>query len=194
MSATSTIWWVIGLPQEKSRGLDGEDLGTKHWEDARHWIGVYADLIRFKVGLLERVHRELPKLRPVAQQAAATDLGIIEGQMRGYQTRLDLWYQRLWELQGLQLDPEGQLIRHRGREGHLTKREFQLLQFLLDHPHRFFTVNQLLARAWADPALFPEEVRNYVRRIRKILADLGIPCELVNRPSQGYSLVFRPDD
>ena len=177
-----------------SEGLAGEDLGTTHWEDARHWIAVYADLIRFKVGLLDRVHRELSRLQPMAQEAAATDLAIIESQMRGYQSRLDLWYQRLWELQGLQLDPEGQLIRHRGREGHLTKREFQLLQFLLDHPHRFFTVDQLLGRAWADPALFPEEVRNYVRRIRKILADLEIPCELVNRPSRGYSLVFHPDD
>jgi DNA-binding response OmpR family regulator len=73
-------------------------------------------------------------------------------------------------------------------------REYQLLQFLLDHPHRFFTVSQLLGRAWADPALFPEEVRNYVRRIRKILADLEIPCELVNRPGRGYSLIFRPDE
>jgi hypothetical protein len=177
-----------------SDGLAGEDLRTTHWEDARHWIGVYADLIRFKVGLLERVRRELPKLQPIAQEAAATDLAIIEGQMRGYQGRLDLWYHRLWELHGLELDPDAQLIRHHGREGHLTKREFQLVQFLLDHPHRFFTVNQLLSRAWADPALFPEEVRNYVRRIRKILADLEIPCELVNRPSRGYSLVFRPDD
>jgi hypothetical protein len=34
------------------------DLQTTHWEDARHWIGVYADLIRFKVGLLERVNRQ----------------------------------------------------------------------------------------------------------------------------------------
>jgi DNA-binding response OmpR family regulator len=158
-----------------------------------HWIGVYADLIRFKVGLLDRVQRELPKLRPVAQHAAATDLTIIEGQMRGYQTRLDLWYRRLWELHGLQLDADSHLVRHHGRESHLTNREFQLLNFLLDHPHRFFTVNQLLARAWADPALYPEEVRNYVLRIRKILSELEIPCELVNRPGRGYSLVFRPD-
>ena len=179
---------------QTSEGLAGEDLRTMHWEDARHWIGVYADLIRFKVGLLERVRRELPKLQPVAQNAAATDLAIIEGQMRGYQGRLDLWYHRLWELHGLELDPDAQLIRHHGREGHLTKREFQLVLFLLDHPHRFFTVNQLLSRAWADPALFREEVRNYVRRIRTILSDLEIPCELVNRPSRGYSLVFRPDD
>lgn len=183
-----------GTAPQGLEALAGENLATTHWEDARHWIGIYADLIRFKVGLLARVRRELPKLHPVAQEAAGTDLAIIEGQMRGYQSRLDLWYQRLWELQGLQLDPDGQLIRHRGREGHLTRREFQLLQFLLDHPHRFFTVNQLLGRAWADPALFPEEVRNYVRRIRKILADLEIPYELVNRPSRGYSLVFRPGD
>jgi hypothetical protein len=58
----------------------------------------------------------------------------------------------------------------------------------------FSLSHQLLSRAWSDPALFPEEVRNYVRRIRKILAELEIPCELVNRPARGYSLVFRPDE
>jgi DNA-binding response OmpR family regulator len=157
-------------------------------------MGVYADLLRFKLGLLERVRRELPKLHPVAQRAAAADLGIIEGQMHGYQARLDLWYRRLWELQGLRLDPEGSMIRHRGRDARLTRREYQLLQFLLDHPHRFFTATQLLARAWSEPSLFPEEVRNYVRRIRKILAELEIPCELVNLPGRGYSLVFRIDE
>lgn len=177
-----------------SRGLDGEDLETSHWEDARHWITIYADLLRFKGGLLDRVRRDLPRLLPVAQEAASADLAIIESQMHGYEARLELWYKRLWQLQGLWLDPEGPMIRHRGKEARMTKREFQLLQFLLDHPHRFFTATQLLTRAWADPALYPEEVRNYVRRIRKLLADLELPCELVNRPGRGYSLVFRPDD
>jgi DNA-binding response OmpR family regulator len=86
------------------------------------------------------------------------------------------------------------MIRHQGREASLTKREFQLLQFLLDHPHRFFTATQILGQAWADPALFPEEVRNYIRRLRKLLAVLEIPADLVNRPGRGYSLVFRPRD
>jgi DNA-binding response OmpR family regulator len=179
---------------EESPGLEGEDLGTSHWEDARHWIGIYADLLRFKVRLLDRVRRDLPTLHPAAEEAASADLAIIESQMHGYQVRLDLWYRRLWEMQGLQLDPEGPMIRHRGMEARLTKREFQLLQFLLDHPHRSFTATQLLARAWADPTLYPEEVRNYVRRLRKLLADLKIPCELVNRSGQGYSLVFREDE
>ncbi|HEY8811388.1 MAG TPA: winged helix-turn-helix domain-containing protein [Candidatus Dormibacteraeota bacterium] len=176
-----------------NRPLEGEDLETTHWEDARHWMSVYADLLRFKVGLLERVQQELPKLKPVARQAAAEDVVIIELQMMGYQARLDLWYARVWELQGLWLDPQGRMIRHQGREASLTKREFQLLQFLLDHPHRFFTASQILGQAWADPALFPEEVRNYVRRLRKLLSALEIPADIVNKPGRGYSLVFRAD-
>jgi DNA-binding response OmpR family regulator len=173
--------------------LDGEDLATAHWEDARHWMSIYADLLRFKVGLLDRVRRDLEKLPPIAQKAASQDLVIIENQMAGYQARLDLWYQRVWALQGLWLDPDGRVIRHQGREAALTGREFQLLQFLLDHPHRYFSTAQIMGHAWGDAALFPEEVRNYVRRVRKVLAQLEIPASLLNKPGRGYSLVFRLD-
>lgn len=174
-----------------ARPLDGEDLKTTHWEDARHWMSIYADLLEFKRGLLERVERDVASLRPDAQKAAIVDLRIIDEQMLGYQKRLDLWYKRIWDLQGLWLDPTGRMIRHKGQNVSLTKREFQLLQFLLNHPHRYFTTTQILGQAWADPALFPEEVRNYIRRLRKILADLGIPVDIVNKPGRGYSLIFR---
>ena len=174
----------------RSKPLEGEDLKTEHWEDARHWLSVYADLLQFKAGLLSRVAREILKLPPPAQTAASEDLGIIEKQMEGYQQRLDLWYRRLWELQGLWIDPEGRIVRHRGRETSLTRREHQLLSFLLDHPHRYYTAAQILDQAWADPALFPEEVRNYVQRLRAILKRLEIPARVVNRPRRGYSLVF----
>ncbi|MEP7105271.1 MAG: winged helix-turn-helix domain-containing protein [Chloroflexota bacterium] len=172
--------------------LEGENLETAHWEDARHWLSIYADLLRFKQGLLDRIERDLTKLKPVARKAAATDLEIISHQMAGYQARLDLWYQRVWQLQGLWIDPESRVVRHDGHEATLTKREFQLLQFLLDHPHRYFSVHQILGQAWGEPSLFPEEVRNYVRRVRKVLTGLEIPADLVNRAGHGYSLVFRP--
>jgi DNA-binding response OmpR family regulator len=182
---------VPAIRGRPARPLEGEDLETKRWEDARHWISIYADLLEFKRGILARVRRDVAILQVPAQKAAATDLKIIESQMQGYQVRLDLWYRRIWELQGLWVDPSGRIVRHQGAEAALTKREFQLLQFLLDHPHRYFTTSQILGQAWADPALFPEEVRNYVRRLRKILGDLGIPADLVNKPGRGYSLVFR---
>lgn len=177
----------------RSRPLEGEDISTERWEDARHWMSIYSDLLEFKRGILGRMQRDLPGLHPTAQQAAAVDLQIIETQMLGYQQRLDLWFARIWELQGLQLDPEDRMVRHRGRDVTLTKREFQLLQFLLEHPARYFTTAQILGQAWADPALFPEEVRNYVLRLRRILRELEIPVDLVNKPGRGYSLVFRPD-
>jgi Transcriptional regulatory protein, C terminal len=175
-----------------SPALEGEDLTTSHWEDARHWMSIYADLLEFKHGILDRVRRDVARLQPLARKAAEADVQIIEDQMQGYQARLDLWYRRIWELHGLWLDPEGRMIRHQGREVALTRREFQLLQFLLDHPHRHFTTSQIMSHAWADSTPFPEEVRNHVRRVRKILADVAIPVDLVNKPGRGYSLVFRP--
>jgi len=173
--------------------LEGEDLETEHWEDARHWMSIYDDLIRFKLSILERVKREIPKLHVTAQEAAQVDIAFIENQMEGYYERLDLWYKRVWKLQGLWLDPEGRVLRHKGQEAVLTNREFELLQFLLDHPHRYYSASQIMGQAWSDSALFPEEVRNYVLRVRKILARLEIPCDLVNRPGRGYSLTFRND-
>jgi hypothetical protein len=181
------------VTNEASGPLEGEHIETTHWEDARHWMSIYVDLIEFKRGILDRVRRDITKLPLVARTAAEADVKIIESQMDGYQKRLDLWYRRIWDLHGLWLDPEGRLIRYQGQEAKLTVREFQLLQFLLDHPHRYFTITQILAQAWAEPALFPEEVRNYVRRARTILASLEIPCDLVNRPGRGYSLEFRKD-
>lgn len=174
-----------------SRGMPGENIKTTHWEDARHWLSIYADLLEFKRGILERVRKDIGRLPAPAQVAAAEDLQIIAEQMKGYEERLDIWNRRIWELQGLLLDGSARVVRHKGREDNLTNREFQLLKFLLDHPHRYFTTAQILSMAWSDSALFPEEVRNYVQRIRKILADLEVPAELVNKPRRGYSLVFR---
>ena len=80
---------------------------------------------------------------------------------------------------------------HRGKEVEITNREFQLLHYLIDHPHRFQTTTQIVSGAWSDSGLSPEEVRNYIRRLRTILRKLDVPADIVNRPSRGYSLVLR---
>jgi len=126
--------------------------------------------------------------------AAIGDVDAREVRRSGSYYRLDLWYQWVWKLQGLWLDPDSRVLRHKGNEAVLTNREFDLPQFLLDHPHRFYTSSQIMGYAWSDSALFPEEVRNYVSRVRKILVRLEIPCDLVNRPGRGYSLTFRNKD
>jgi len=181
------------MTDEPSPPLEGEHIETTRWEDARHWLSIYADLLEFKRRLLDRVRRDLIDLPPVSRVAAEADLRIIESQMEGYRKRLELWNQRVWDLHGLWLDPQGRVIRYKGAEATLTAREFQLLQFLLAHPYRHFTAAEIISEAWAGHDLFPEEVRTYVGRVRKVLAALEIPCDLVNRPRRGYSLEFRLD-
>ena len=175
---------------EASGPLEGEDIATSHWEDARHWLSIYADLLEFKRGILDRVQHDLSKLPPVARRAAQADLVIIESQMAGYQKRQELWRRRLSDLHGLSLDPEGRVIRYKDVEATLTEREFQLLRLFLDHPYRSFTVTQILGQAWTSPKLFPEHARSYVGRLPKVLAVLQIPCDIVSRPGHGYALEF----
>jgi Transcriptional regulatory protein, C terminal len=176
---------------EGSGPLEGEDIATSHWEDARHWISIYADLIEFKEGILDRIRRDVSKLPAVARQAAEVDVVMIDSQMAGYLKRLGLWQRRLSDLNGLALDSQGRTIRYKGEWATLTDREFQLLKFLLDHPYRYFTVPEILGQAWGGPNLFPEQARSYVARLRKILVALDVPCVIVNRPGRGYSLQFR---
>jgi hypothetical protein len=178
---------------ETSGPLDGEDIATSHWEDARHWMSIYGDLIEFKLGILDRIERDLKKLPPAARPPAEADLQMIESQMYGYQRRLALWHRRLAELHGLSLDPDGLTISYKGEKATLTMREFQLFKFLLDHPYRFFTVTQILSEAWAQPNHFPEQVRSYVWRLRRVFVAVQLPCDIVNRPARGYSLEFRAE-
>jgi len=88
-----------------SRALEGEDLKTSHWEDARHWMSVYADLLEFKRGILDRVRRDVASLQPLARKVAAVDLQIIDDQMQGYQARLDLLYRPIRDLQWIGAGP-----------------------------------------------------------------------------------------
>src|SRR5438132_2448009 len=109
--------------------LEGEDIETPHWEDARHWMSIYDDLIRFKLGLLERANRELAKLHPTARQAANEDVEFIEAQLEGYYKRLDLWYQRVWKLHGLWLDPDGRVGRNKDKKDVQPTREIDVSLF-----------------------------------------------------------------
>ncbi len=56
----------------------------------------------------------------------------------------------------------------------LTKREYELLSFLLQNSHRAYTAEQLLALAWKKQELSPEEVRTYIGPVRARLKELAL--------------------
>lgn len=170
--------------------LAGEDPETTYAEDARHCIRLYTELISFREELLSRAERALEGLSAETQQeVGASDLPLLHAQLASHRARLEFWSRRALELEGIDLDPEQRQLRYRGRHLELTRREYQLLACLIRHPHQYVSARRLVGLAWGD-GLMDEQLRVYVVRLRRKLAEAGVPAQLANRPRNGYSLIF----
>ncbi|RKN22086.1 winged helix family transcriptional regulator [Micromonospora musae] len=79
----------------------------------------------------------------------------------------------------LRIHPEARSV-YRGRtEIALTRREYDLLWCLAEHPRQVFTRRQLLGRVWGHPYTSPRSVDVHVRRLRvKLGADVPVVTTL----------------
>ena len=74
------------------------------------------------------------------------------------------------EVSGLQLDQASYRVTSQGNPVELGPTEFRLLQFLMSHPERVYSRNQLIDRVWGGTAYIEERtVDVHVRRLRKAL-------------------------
>jgi DNA-binding response OmpR family regulator len=81
----------------------------------------------------------------------------------------------------------------RGAELALTAREFDLLAFLLRHPRRAFTRDELLERVWGWSFGDSSTVTVHVRRLReKIEDDPTAPCRILTVWGVGYRYETTP--
>ncbi len=71
----------------------------------------------------------------------------------------------------------------------LRPKEYDLLEFFMRHPDRFFTSDALLARLWSsDSETTGAAVRTWIYRLRsKLPEETGIP-KITNAVGQGYML------
>ena len=176
------------------RLLEGENPTTTFKHDARHWIAVYRQMITFKDELLSRMRAQAALLQEASRQDVLDhDVAGIESQRMRYQRRIEYWYARQWELEGLSIDEATRTIGYRDLSVRLTRREFQLFDLLAVRSPGYTSAVQLLSDAWHDPQLPEETVRTYIVRLRRKLADLGAPAQVANRPRHGYSLVFEDE-
>jgi DNA-binding response OmpR family regulator len=176
---------------QADRLLEGEDPATSFTQDARHWIAVYRQMIAFKDELLGRIRANVKTLPPSGRQdVMENDVAVLEQQLMRYRRRIEFWFARQWEMEGLSIDERTRTIAYRERSIHLTRREYQLFNELAGRSPAYTSATQLLAEAWRDSRLPEETVRTYIVRLRRKLAELGAPAEIANRPRYGYSLVF----
>jgi two-component system phosphate regulon response regulator PhoB len=94
----------------------------------------------------------------------------------------------------LRLDPAARRVYHLETELHLGPTEFRLLRYLLEHPGRVFSREQLLDAVWGtDVYVEPRTVDVHIRRLRKAINQDDEMDLIRTVRSAGYALDSDPD-
>ena len=93
------------------------------------------------------------------------------------------------EVEGLKLDPTSHRLTGNGQPLAIGPTEFRLLRFLIEHPGRVFSREQLLNAVWThDTYIEPRTVDVHIRRLRKALNVGGKEDVIRTVRATGYSL------
>ncbi|HEV2141531.1 MAG TPA: winged helix-turn-helix domain-containing protein [Candidatus Dormibacteraeota bacterium] len=102
--------------------------------------------------------------------------------------RLAAWRDRHAELAGVVIDSKSHTLTYAGTSLRLTRRESDLLDFLLRHPRRPFTSKQLATLAWQNSRLSDAQVRTYIMRLRARLQEVGLGHLITVARNRGYGV------
>lgn len=87
----------------------------------------------------------------------------------------------------LELDPELRQVSCAGRILPMGPTEFRLLHFLMTHPGRVYSRNQLLNHVWGDHVFLEERTIDvHIRRLRKSLSASGLEGWIQTVRGSGY--------
>jgi two-component system, OmpR family, catabolic regulation response regulator CreB len=91
---------------------------------------------------------------------------------------------------GFAIDDERKQIRFRGKPLDLSRIEYRLLKVLAERPGRVYSRDELMQRAWDDPAAaFDRTVDAHVKMLRAKLREIDAAADpIVTHRGLGYSL------
>ncbi len=85
------------------------------------------------------------------------------------------------------VNPESRVVRVRGKEIHLTPKEFELLVFMARRPNKVLTHRVLLNAVWGGESVQqPEYLRVFINQLRKKVETGDKPQYIVTDPWVGY--------
>jgi two-component system KDP operon response regulator KdpE len=92
------------------------------------------------------------------------------------------------------IDLEARRVTVRGREIHLSHKEFDLVVYWVRHPNKVITHRALLASVWADtPTAQADHLRVFVNHLmKKLEPEDGSVHYIITEPWVGYR--FEPGD
>src|SRR5256885_13076749 len=139
------------------------------------WIAIYEELASV--------------LRSVIARADGTEEAAqLQTSLLWIDDRLAMWRDRHAELAGVVIDRVDHTLTYAGKSLRLTRREADLLDFLLRHPRRPFTSKQLATLAWQNSRLSDAQVRTYIMRLRNRLRSVGLGEVITVERNRGYSM------
>jgi len=85
------------------------------------------------------------------------------------------------------INPQSRIVRVRGKEIHLTPKEFELLIFMVRHANKVLTHRVLLNAVWGSESVQqPEYLRVFINQLRKKIEPGDKPQYIVTDPWVGY--------
>jgi DNA-binding response OmpR family regulator len=90
------------------------------------------------------------------------------------------------ELAGTTIDSESRSITRGEQSVSFSKRDWELLTFLLANPGQWFTAEDLVRLAWRSTRYSPEQLRSYVMRLRRKMTPLDLPFTVTSQQGRGY--------
>src|SRR6184192_1409892 len=155
--------------------LPGEDVTTSVLPEVAGWIAIYEELASV--------------LRSVIARADGSDEAAqLQASLAWIDDRLAMWRDRHAELAGVVVDRVDHTLTYAGKSLRLTRREADLLDFLLRHPRRPFTSKQLATLAWQNSRLSDAQVRTYIMRLRSRLREVGLQEVITVVRNRGYGI------
>jgi tetratricopeptide (TPR) repeat protein/DNA-binding winged helix-turn-helix (wHTH) protein len=98
--------------------------------------------------------------------------------------------QRIYRLEGIEIDSGRMCLKRDGAERHLRQKTFQVLLYLLDQRQRLITKDELIAHAWQDTAVTDNALEQCLVEIRKVLGDDSRnPRFIKTVPRTGYRFI-----
>jgi hypothetical protein len=173
------LWGPITELKRELSELPGEDLNTSALPEVAGWISIYEELAVV--------------LRSVISRAEGNpDVVELKRNLLWIEQRLAAWRDRHAELAGVVIDRKDHTLTYAGTSLRLTRREADLLDFLLRHPRKPFTSKQLATLAWQNSRLSDAQVRTYIMRLRTRLHEVGLGHVITVVRNRGYGINAAP--
>jgi predicted ATPase len=99
------------------------------------------------------------------------------------------------QFEAFRLDTVNECLWHNSAQIVLPPKPFAVLRYLVEHPQRLVSHDELLDALWPETYVQPQVLRTYVLDLRKALGDdAGQPRFIQTLPKRGYSFIAQVSD